>query len=218
MRQANHAIEEQLRLFYDHSDPTASQSASARRSLSGGFYSTEEATLSDTILRLKSGMDKSQPSTNAVSASNLFRLGTSLSKTEYIRLGEETISAFESEILQYPWLFVSLLTGVVSARLGVKTIHVSSGEDEELRKYRTSPRAEATALILGGKPESSSPSAKIESENVAGGASQSSVGELADSFAKASVVEPSRDRQDAVVETAETADNGTDEASKAPTI
>lgn len=96
-------------------------------------------------------MDKSQPSTNAVSASNLFRLGTSLAKPEYIHLAKETISAFESEILQYPWLFVSLLTGVVAARLGVKRVVVSSEDDEELRKYRTSPRAEAAGLILEGK-------------------------------------------------------------------
>lgn len=167
--QANSREEEQLQQFYDYSDPAASQPVSARRSLSGGFYSTEEVTLCDTILRLKSGMDKSQPSTNAVSASNLFRLGTSLAKPEYMHLAKETISAFESEILQYPWLFVSLLTGVVAARLGVKKILVSSEDDEELRRYRASPRAEAAALILEGKT-SAEGVAKAEVGNDAGGA------------------------------------------------
>lgn len=168
MAQANSRKEEQLRQFYDYSDPATSQPVSARRSLSGGFYSTEEVTLCDTILRLKSGMDKSQPSTNAVSASNLFRLGTSLAKPEYLHLAKETISAFESEILQYPWLFVSLLTGVVAARLGVKRVVVSSEDDEELRKYRTSPRAEAAGLILEGKPDTEG-KPKVEVEGDAGG-------------------------------------------------
>lgn len=114
-------------------------------------------------------MDKSQPSTNAVSASNLFRLGTSLAKPEYMHLAKETISAFESEILQYPWLFVSLLTGVVAARLGVKKVVVSSEEGDELRRYRTSPRAEAAALILEGKT-STEGVAKAEVGSHVGGA------------------------------------------------
>lgn len=114
-------------------------------------------------------MDKSQPSTNAVSASNLFRLGTSLAKPEYMHLAKETISAFESEILQYPWLFVSLLTGVVAARLGVKIVVVSSEEGDELQRYRTSPRAEAAALILEGKPDAEGV-VKAEVDSDVGGA------------------------------------------------
>jgi uncharacterized protein YyaL (SSP411 family) len=191
--QANRRKEEQLRQFYDFSDRAASQPASARRSLSGGFYSTEEVTLCDTILRLKSGMDKSQPSTNAVSASNLFRLGTSRAKPEYMHLAKETISAFESEILQYPWLFVSLLTGVVAARLSVKRVLVSSEDDAELRRYRTSPRAEAAALILEGKPDpfelSIEGAVMAEVGNDAGGA-QSTAEQLADNQAKVDTATP----------------------------
>jgi len=149
-------------------------------------------------------MDKSQPSTNAVSASNLFRLGTSLTKPEYMHLAKETISAFESEILQYPWLFVSLLTGVVAARLGVKRVFLSSEDDAELRRYRTSPRAEAAALILEGKPGPSELSTegmvKVEVGNDAGGA-QNTAEQLADDQAKA--------------DTATTSDKDTAEPTKA---
>jgi hypothetical protein len=113
-------------------------------------------------------MDKSQPSTNAMSASNLFRLGTLLLATQegggeeatkgeaYLLQARETVNAFEAEILQYPWLFVSLLTGVVTARLGVKKVEVARGDAEGLRRWYTAPRAEAGVLVLvedGGNGE-----------------------------------------------------------------
>ena len=65
-------------------------------------------------------VDTSQPSTNGVSVSNLFRLANLLDNKEetYTYLARETISAFEMEILQHPWLFPTLLLGVVTARLG----------------------------------------------------------------------------------------------------
>lgn len=50
-------------------------------------------------------------------------------------MGRETINAFEAEILQYPWLFPGLLSGVVSARLGGKTwliVKDPSGNDGEI--------------------------------------------------------------------------------------
>lgn len=88
-------------------------------------------------------MDKSQSSTNAVSASNLFRLGTLLSNPRYIHLAKGTINAFESEILQYPWLFASLLTNFVAAKLGVTK--VNKGEEE---KYHRSPRSSPRVLLV----------------------------------------------------------------------
>jgi uncharacterized protein YyaL (SSP411 family) len=116
-------------------------------------------TLSPTILRLKSGMDKSQPSTNAVSASNLFRLGSLLTNARggeaYLLQAKQTVNAFEAEILQYPWLFVSLLNGVVTVRLGVKRVEVKSGDEEGLRRFYTSPRAEARVLVLVDGEEAS---------------------------------------------------------------
>ena len=99
----------------------------ARQSRSGGFYATELACISPTILRLKSGMDKSAPSTNAVAASNLFRLGALLGDDRLTAQAKETVNAFEAEVLQYPWLFVGLLGGIVAMRLGV--VEVPAGGD-----------------------------------------------------------------------------------------
>ncbi|KAL2157898.1 hypothetical protein VTH06DRAFT_4953 [Thermothelomyces fergusii] len=141
----------QNKLFYDAplAGPASAEAAPfPRHAHSGGFYSTESDTLSPTILRLKSGMDKSQPSTNAVSASNLFRLGTLLRLDAYVARARETVNAFEAEILQYPWLFVSLLTGVVAARLGVRRVRLREGDAEGLRRWHTTPRAEPAVLIL----------------------------------------------------------------------
>ncbi|KAL2150130.1 hypothetical protein VTH82DRAFT_7806 [Thermothelomyces myriococcoides] len=144
----------QNNLFYDAplvgSASTGAAPSDPRHAHSGGFYSTESETLSPTILRLKSGMDKSQPSTNAVSASNLFRLGTLLGEDAYLIQARETVNAFEAEILQYPWLFVSLLTGVVAARLGVKRVELRKADEEGLRRWYTTPRAQAAVLILLG--------------------------------------------------------------------
>jgi uncharacterized protein YyaL (SSP411 family) len=106
-------------------------------SSSGGFYTTEESA-PFTILRLKDGMDTAQPSTNGVSASNLFRLAALLGNESYSAKAKETVNAFEVEILQYPWLFVSLLAAVVTARLGVSEVGLQEGEE-----VPALPRAEA---------------------------------------------------------------------------
>ncbi|KAK4102347.1 hypothetical protein N658DRAFT_447971 [Parathielavia hyrcaniae] len=168
----------QTLLFYDTPFPKPlSASPSPRRAYSGGFYSTEADTLSPTILRLKSGMDKSQPSTNAVSASNLFRLGSLLPKESgeaYLLQAKQTVNAFEAEILQYPWLFVSLLNGVVTARLGVKRVEEWRGDEEGLRWFYTSPRAEARVLVLVGEEAGS-----LNREKEEGTGLESKVKELA---------------------------------------
>lgn len=124
----------------------------AQHSACGGFYSTAEEA-QHVILRLKDGMDTAQPSTNAVSTSNLFRLGFVLGDTHYITLARETINAFEIEALQYPWLFIGLLGGVVTARLGGivwATKPASSGVKEaELRKkFYELPRAGLRSLVF----------------------------------------------------------------------
>ncbi|PKS09562.1 hypothetical protein jhhlp_004179, partial [Lomentospora prolificans] len=109
----------QLVLFYDapKADETATTLDPASQAPCGAFYSTE-ADSPQTILRLKDGMDTSLPSINATSASNLFRLGSITGNPNYTLLAKETVNAFEAEILQYPWLFPGLLTGIVNLRLG----------------------------------------------------------------------------------------------------
>jgi uncharacterized protein YyaL (SSP411 family) len=120
------------------------------RSSSGGFYTTEESA-PFTILRLKDGMDTAQPSTNGLSANNLFRLAALLNDKSYSARARETVNAFEVEILQYPWLFVGLLGAVVTARLGVSgpVVVISRGEKgpSDTEKLAPLPRAEARAVL-----------------------------------------------------------------------
>ncbi|KFZ06969.1 hypothetical protein V501_06900, partial [Pseudogymnoascus sp. VKM F-4519 (FW-2642)] len=85
--------------------------------LSSGFFATAAAA-PHTILRLKDGMDASEPSTNGVSASNLFRLASLLGDDKYEALAKETVGAFEAEIMQYPWLFGSFMPSVVAGVTG----------------------------------------------------------------------------------------------------
>lgn len=87
----------------------------------GGFFTTTaESTFA--ILRLKDGMDTSLPSTNAVSVSNLYRLGQLLDDETLTGMARSSINAFEPEMLQHPWLFPGLLGGVVTARLGTSQV------------------------------------------------------------------------------------------------
>ena len=102
-------------------------------------------------------MDKSQPSTNSVSAMNLYRLGHLLlcNKKRYISQAKETVYAFESEMLQHPWLYGSLLAGVVTARLGFKRQRVFLQyvkSDKGRDRYYTTPRSSARALDLRTSP------------------------------------------------------------------
>ena len=148
LRFADELQKRQIELFYDDISPPST----ATKSSSGGFYSTEEDA-PHTILRLKDGMDTSIPSTNAVSASNLFRLGAALGDARYTKLAKETVNAFEIEMLQHHFLFVGLLTGVVSARLGGQYYFVHEDETTSastqafMAKYYATPRAEARTLV-----------------------------------------------------------------------
>lgn len=165
----------QIELFYDHTATDEHDLAAAppHLSSSGGFYATAESA-PHLILRLKDGMDTSQPSTNAVSASNLFRLALILGSTrgsrrqsvstgvasptvqsltgnDYERLARETVRAFEVEMLQYPWLFSGLLTSVVTARLGGELQSVVGVDEETARKVKrdffSKPRAALRAIV-----------------------------------------------------------------------
>lgn len=123
----------------------------AHHSACGGFYSTADGA-PHVILRLKDGMDTAQPSSNAVAVSNLFRLGFVLGDTHYTTLAHETINAFEVEALQHPWLFIGLLGGVVTARLGgtvwaTKTTTTTTTTKED-RKFWELPRAGLRCLAV----------------------------------------------------------------------
>jgi len=67
-------------------------------------------------------MDNAEPSTNGISATNLFRLASLLDDENYEKIARGTLSAFEAEIMQYPWLFGSFMPAIVAAAVGVKGI------------------------------------------------------------------------------------------------
>ncbi|KAG4430102.1 hypothetical protein IFR05_014413 [Cadophora sp. M221] len=125
----------QISLFYD-SDSTS------------GFFSTP-ASAPHIILRLKDGMDTSEPSTNGTSASNLYRLSSLLNDASYAEKAKTTITGFESETLQYPWLFASFMPSVVASQLGVRGVVVAGGSTADgaegerigkVKEFEKSPR------------------------------------------------------------------------------
>lgn len=107
---------------------------------SGGYLQAAKADQSsntepEQILRLKPGTDNTVPSPNGIIVSNLLYLA-SYAKTapqfqNDLELGERlhaqaksTIDAFAVEMLQHPFLYVTLLGGVVMESLGVQSLMV----------------------------------------------------------------------------------------------
>jgi uncharacterized protein YyaL (SSP411 family) len=76
-------------------------------------------------------MDSSEPSTNGTSASNLYRLSSSLSDETYAQMAKETVGGFESEMLQYPWLFASFMPSIVAGHLGLRSVVLDGSTDTE---------------------------------------------------------------------------------------
>ncbi|KAL1894869.1 hypothetical protein Sste5346_005556 [Sporothrix stenoceras] len=146
---ADELQKQQIDLFYDRPDVPSTQTHSS----SGGFYRTQESAGKDGVdlLRLKDGMDTTLPATNAVAASNLFRLGSVLDDANYTHLARETIHAFEVEMLQHSWLFPGLLSQIVSARLGGPQVAtLASGplaSDAVVAEYFQRPRAGLRSLV-----------------------------------------------------------------------
>jgi uncharacterized protein YyaL (SSP411 family) len=102
-------------------------------------------------------MDNAEPSTNGISASNLNRLSSILNDAEYGKLAKETALAFEAEIAQHPFLFVSLLDAVVVGKLGVSAVTVTGSEEfvrETVEKLRGGLVPNRTVVVLGGEGKS----------------------------------------------------------------
>jgi uncharacterized protein YyaL (SSP411 family) len=116
-----------------------------------GFFSTPE-NQSDLIMRLKDGMDNAEPGTNGVSAQNLDRLGALLEDEEYNKKARETLSAFEAEIMQHPFLFPSMMDAVAVGKLGIKhSVITGKGQRVEdwLKTYRSKPATLGTVSRVG---------------------------------------------------------------------
>lgn len=116
-----------------------------------GYYSTPAPHPPDLLLRLKSGMDAAEPSSNGVSASNLHRLASMLDDEEYARLARSTVAAFEAEIEQFPHTFVGMLASVASARLGMKGIILTGAVDEEVEKKLRNEVGVGRTIVHVGK-------------------------------------------------------------------
>ena len=130
----------QIARFYDDAPSTVTSTHRC-----GGFYSTTHDT-PHTILRVKEGIDGSQPSVNSVSVSNLFRLGALLNDKKYTYLAKASVNAFSVEILEHPNLFPGLLCGIIPWRLGGRH-WVSVGEDSVAKSlFHKAPRAALSTL------------------------------------------------------------------------
>jgi len=130
LRWADDLQKTQISLFYD-TDGT------------GAFFSTP-VSAPHVILRLKDGMDASEPSTNGTSASNLYRLSSLLNDSSFAKKAKETVQSFESEILQYPWLFASFMPSVVTGQMGVRGVVIAGDVDSHsmsrIKDFEKQPR------------------------------------------------------------------------------
>jgi uncharacterized protein YyaL (SSP411 family) len=117
---------------------------------SPGFYTTPSPHPPDLLMRLKSGMDNAEPSSNSVSASNLYRLSSMFDDASYFKLAGETILAFEAEVEQFPFTFAGMLSSVVIGRLGVKGIILTGNSEETLKQLRQQVGPNRTIVALGG--------------------------------------------------------------------
>jgi uncharacterized protein YyaL (SSP411 family) len=82
------------------------------------------------LMNLKPGSDNALPSPNGIVASNLLLLSSYLQEPLYRKLAKGVIDAFAIEIVQHPFLFVSLLSANVLETVGVKSI-VAVGDTVE---------------------------------------------------------------------------------------
>jgi uncharacterized protein YyaL (SSP411 family) len=98
----------------------------------GGYFDCPRpapGTGPEQIIRLKTGSDAALPSTNGTICTNLLYLSAYLqshnktsSDQAYTQKAKNLLNAFAVEILQYPFLYVTLLGALVMEQVGVKAI------------------------------------------------------------------------------------------------
>ncbi|KAK6594566.1 hypothetical protein H4I96_10297 [Botrytis cinerea] len=135
---ADELQQSQINLFYDKNG-------------TGAFFSTT-VSAPNVILRLKDAMDSSEPSTNGISSSNLYRLSSMFNDESYAKKAKETVKSFEAEMLQYPWLFPSFMPAIVASHLGVKSvvIHDAAGDDlggRWVQEFEKKPRGSLGSIL-----------------------------------------------------------------------
>ena len=116
---------------------------------STGFYTTPSPHSPDLLMRLKSGMDAAEPSSNNISARNLYRLSSIFDDASYFEKAKETVEAFEAEVEQFPFTFSGMLGSVVIGRLGMKSLVFTGEHDEHQNRFRQTVRPNSTVVALG---------------------------------------------------------------------
>lgn len=74
------------------------------------------------FMNIKSGSDNALPSPNGIIASSLLLLSSYLEEAKYKKLAKQTIDAFAIEIIQHPFLYVSMLSAIVLEVVGVTSV------------------------------------------------------------------------------------------------
>lgn len=120
----------------------------------GGFFSTP-VDAPDLLLRLKDGMDNAEPGTNGIACLNLFRLAALFEDESYKAKARATLHAFEAEIIEHPFLFVSCLAGVAWNCADGKSVTIYGGENAEvegvLKTLRAGVRPNISVCRLNGE-------------------------------------------------------------------
>ncbi|EXJ60866.1 hypothetical protein A1O7_05019 [Cladophialophora yegresii CBS 114405] len=132
-------------------------------STTGGYFQCERPRPSappEQIIRLKPGTDTALPSPNGTICTNLLYLSSyiqsqspsqqSTTTKSYIRHARATLDAFAVEILQHPFLYVTLLGALVMEQVGVKTIIAPmTTKDSELRRLKGWGRTVVKGIVSG---------------------------------------------------------------------
>lgn len=79
-------------------------------------------------------MDNAEPSTNGISASNLFRFSSLLASPFMAELGQKTCLAFSTELLQHPFLFSTMLAPIVASNIGGGVVIICGKKTDPLVK------------------------------------------------------------------------------------
>lgn len=98
--------------------------------LQDGFEEAESVL----FMNIKPGSDNALPSPNGIIASNLLILSSYLDESTYRKLAKQTIDAFAIEIIQHPFLYVTMLSAIVLEAVGVASV-VAIG-DATLHQFR----------------------------------------------------------------------------------
>ena len=103
----------------------------------GAYFQAEPSP--EQIFRLKPGTDNALPSPNGVITNNLLYLSSYFQdqRDEYLSKAQKVLDAFAVEIIQHPFLYVSMLSGVVMEQVGIKTLMAPQGmSDADIGKIK----------------------------------------------------------------------------------